>query len=450
MDQAPSLGSAGPADAQDLGAGAARPLAPTRKRSTSGGLLSKFPFIRSSGEHTSRPRSRRSTEDADSATSAPNSLPVPSFRTIPATDTAAPPPLSHAILQHQTQQGQQQKTRRRRGSLRKVALLGRGAQRERREDRGLTIDTKFLADNSAGQHGRPNVAGAVGTTSSPGQLDGAGANGSTVSVASKGDTRGLGLGISDITPRPSMEGYASRSTPNTLNVKPVEPPSRTKPLTTPTATTMRSPQDATTTDSTLTSPSISYSTTDDEDGLHMAGPVPRPPTTPSLSLSSSPISLLRPERASLSSGSESYFPGHSHPRTLGSTTPPSLQHRRSTIQRAKSPLALTALAGLSTTPLPAPEGDWDYAETEWWGWVVLIVTWTVFVIGMGSCLGVWSWAWDVGTTPYAPPELEDDPTLPIVGYYPALIILTGVMAWCWVVVAWIGMKYFRHARVSGD
>lgn len=82
--------------------------------------------------------------------------------------------------------------------------------------------------------------------------------------------------------------------------------------------------------------------------------------------------------------------------------------------------------------------------------MVLVVTWLVFVTGMGSCLGVWSWAWDVGTTPYAPPELEDDPTLPIVGYYPALIILTGVMAWVWVVVAWVGMKYFRHARVSGD
>ena len=94
--------------------------------------------------------------------------------------------------------------------------------------------------------------------------------------------------------------------------------------------------------------------------------------------------------------------------------------------------------------------EWDYSETEWWGWIILVATWTVFVVGMGSCLGVWSWAWDVGTTPYAPPELEDDPTLPIVGYYPALMILTGVMAWVWVVVAWVGMKYFRHAQVSGD
>ena len=82
--------------------------------------------------------------------------------------------------------------------------------------------------------------------------------------------------------------------------------------------------------------------------------------------------------------------------------------------------------------------------------MILILTWAVFVMGMGSCFEVWSWAWDVGETPYAPPELEDDPTLPIVGYYPALIILTGVMAWVWVVVAWVGMKYFRHAKMAGD
>ena len=93
---------------------------------------------------------------------------------------------------------------------------------------------------------------------------------------------------------------------------------------------------------------------------------------------------------------------------------------------------------------------WDYSETEWWGWIILIVTWMGFVIGMGSCFGVWSWAWDVGETPYAPPELEDDPTLPVVGYYPALIILTAVMAWVWVVVAWVGMKYFKHANISSD
>ncbi|KAK4082118.1 uncharacterized protein Triagg1_1930 [Trichoderma aggressivum f. europaeum] len=131
----------------------------------------------------------------------------------------------------------------------------------------------------------------------------------------------------------------------------------------------------------------------------------------------------------LSSGSESYYVG------LTAT------ERR---QKAKSPLSYSA------STLPQQVVGWDYSETEWWGWVVLTVTWFVFVIGMGSCFEVWRWAWDVGTTPYAPPEFEDDPTLPIVGYYPALITLTCVMAWVWVVVAWVGMKYFRHAKISGD
>lgn len=118
--------------------------------------------------------------------------------------------------------------------------------------------------------------------------------------------------------------------------------------------------------------------------------------------------------------------------------------RRRSLNQPRSPL--------SALPMDAyvQEEEWDYSETEWWGWVVLVVTWIVFVVGMGSCLEVWSWAWDVGQTPYAPPELEDDPTLPIVGYYPALIILTAVMAWVWVVVAWVGMKYFKHAKIQGD
>lgn len=128
---------------------------------------------------------------------------------------------------------------------------------------------------------------------------------------------------------------------------------------------------------------------------------------------------------------DSYFPPQ--PRNYRARPPP-----------LKSPLSSLAVS------IQTPEQEWDYSETAAWGWVLLGLTWIIFVVGMGSCFGVWSWAWDVGETPYAPPELEDDPTLPIVGYYPALIILTGVMAWVWVVVAWVGMKYFRHANISGD
>ncbi|OTA61096.1 hypothetical protein K449DRAFT_383157 [Hypoxylon sp. EC38] len=321
-----------------------------RKRSGSGGsILSKFPFLRTSDSKSSLNESRHA-----------ETAPDPSGR--------PPRALAAAI-------SQQQKTRRRRGSLRKVALLGRGAAREKREIKPLAIDTTVTAQPATGSpEGTPKPQ--------PMLAD-----------------EGLGLGISDLTPRPSMDGYARREAAPISSPLPIESESQ------------------------LTSPTISYtSTTDEEDVLSLPVRAPSP---------------LRPE-LSLSSGSESYFPNR------GSST--SIQRRRS-IKHAKSPLSLQ---GLTASPLPAAHEDHDYSETEWWGWVVLIVTWCVFVIGMGSCLNVWSWAWDVGTTPYAPPELEDDPTLPIVGYYPALIILTCIMAWVWVVVAWIGMKYFRHAKISGD
>lgn len=133
--------------------------------------------------------------------------------------------------------------------------------------------------------------------------------------------------------------------------------------------------------------------------------------------------------------SDSYFPPQ--PRLLPT--------RATTTSSRSSPLA-----SLPPTVPSADPSEWDYSETRWWGWIILVVTWVVFVVGMGSCLEVWSWAWDVGETPYAPPELEDDPTLPVVGYYPALIILTTVMAWVWVTIAWVGMKYFKHANISGD
>lgn len=123
----------------------------------------------------------------------------------------------------------------------------------------------------------------------------------------------------------------------------------------------------------------------------------------------------------------------------------SLSRRRSTRSDRRS-----SLAEVQTPSDLDLDDEWDYSETEWWGWVVLVATWIVFVVGMGSCLGVWSWAWDVGETPYAPPELEDDESLPITGYYPALMVCTAVMSWVWVVVAWVGMKYFRHAKVVGE
>ncbi|PWW77647.1 hypothetical protein C7212DRAFT_179439, partial [Tuber magnatum] len=91
------------------------------------------------------------------------------------------------------------------------------------------------------------------------------------------------------------------------------------------------------------------------------------------------------------------------------------------------------------------------ADTAYYGFVVLGATWIVFVVGMGSVLGVWEWAWDVPDSPF--PRIVNDSGVAkdaaIPGYYPALVILTCVMAWVWVVVAWMGMKYFKHAKIQG-
>lgn len=172
------------------------------------------------------------------------------------------------------------------------------------------------------------------------------------------------------------------------------------------------------------------STTDDDDVLTFD----RPANSYAAQQRES-LSLKKP----LSSAATSYFP------SITSPTDSSLSRRVSSKQSRSSPLShnITNLSSSYSEPEPH-----DYTETEYWGWIILFITWLTFAVGMGSCLEIWSWAWDVGETPKAPPELEDDPTLPIVGYYPALMVLTGVVAWIWITIAWLGMKYFRHAKIE--
>ncbi|KAM5342735.1 hypothetical protein ACJ41O_013701 [Fusarium nematophilum] len=333
---------------------------PSHRRAPSGSsLLSKFPFMKTS------PESRQSRQEHDGNGIDDNS---------PATAPRSTQRPSASVIQYQ-------KTRRRRGSLRKVALLGRGAQRERRDSRPLIIDTSHAAAYGLDPAARQ--------TESPSQIEPLDFN-----------------ATSEDTPRASIEGFTPLA--SSLGAPPAVPQ---------TASMSQSVAHAI---SHADRDVASYTSTDEEDILQIPGG----------------SAALR-QGLSMPPGPDSYF---------GSLESTISQERRRSIHRAKSPLSY---GGLSTNTINAHD-DWDYAETEWWGWVVLCATWFVFVIGMGSCLDAWTWAWDVGKTPYAPPELEDDETLPIVGYYPALIILTGVMAWVWVVVAWVGMKYFRHAKISGD
>ena len=274
---------------------------------------------------------------------------------------------------------QQKDVRKRKGSLRKTALLGGGKFRsEGRERSGSNLDAVDTAQTHNDSVKEPNVYSAP---SSP------------ISTYDIPKPRP----ISSVPPTVTMVTHPIHGDPSKISAQSNEIQIRAD---------LPRPMTA---DSTA-------STTSEEELLISSG-------------SANVISL--PPRPS-----NSYFPPQ--PRPL----PPT---RRTTPSSRSSPLASLP----PTVPSPTPS-EWDYSETRWWGWVILVVTWIVFVVGMGSCFDVWSWAWDVGETPYAPPELEDDPTLPIVGYYPALMILTTIMAWVWVTIAWVGMKYFKHATIPGD
>jgi hypothetical protein len=292
------------------------------------------------------------------------------------------------VMQHQ------RKMRRRRGSLRKTALLGtRIESKEKRSPPSRSPDTF---------HGDANNDYSTGSTPQR----------SPISPTSPD---------SELTPRGSIDRDQSIPTlywPR-LTMK--------RPAWNNASSAAHHPQNLN-----PTSPSLGdETTTDDEEGVSLPrlnNPAFRNPSGSSNGATSG-ITVPTP-----SSSSDSYF---------AIQTDSSMARQVRPTHRARSPLATHSVE-------ITPQESWDYSETEWWGWIILIVTWLVFVIGMGSCFGVWSWSWDVGETPYAPPELEDDPTLPIVGYYPALMVLTAVMAWVWVVVAWVGMKYFKHANIPGD
>ncbi|KAI9703135.1 MAG: hypothetical protein M1836_007700 [Candelina mexicana] len=333
------------------------------KRNLSGHILSKLSFLRTpQTEENPRPDPEPDKEN----------------------NSDGMPPMHHVNAMAGAVQ-QRKKTRRRKGSLRKTALLGTGKLGfEGRERSGSALGlshydsvTKNEEDKHDGVYGdHVQIHPASPQRFGPPDF---------TYIPTNGASFGKNAFADHILPPSSEDGRPMHESP-------------------------------------MTSPTLGDASTTDEDEMI---------TIPHHNVNSSAATQMLKKPSS--SGSDSYFPPQLD----------FLQHRR-TINKPKSPLGT-----LASGPTEESE-EWDYSATEWWGWVVLAVTWIVFVVGMGSCFGVWSWAWDVGETPYAPPELEDDPTLPIVGYYPALIILTAVMAWVWVVVAWVGMKYFKHAKITGD
>ncbi|SMY22051.1 unnamed protein product [Zymoseptoria tritici ST99CH_1A5] len=391
------------------------PTKPTpHKRSGSGSILGRFNFLRNSSETKGdkekenglqSPKSHKSSKSIDD--DAPEHSPIS-----PEKGESA----MAAVLKSPT-------TRKRKGSLRKTALLGgRKLAAEGRERRN-----SLLSRSSSTKHIQPQVptVDAITQTAAVPNDEGdddedheatsslhSGFSYEQVPAASSSSSD---AGWSRDSPAVASTRLALLTDHRNHEAAPISNPGNlsvaTKGLDSPMETHSRGPSYA--------------STTDDDDML-------------TFDVRHSPASFLPKP---LTSAATSYFPIPSAAE-LSSALTRSLSSKK---HRKTSPLSHSITNASFATDSEQPH---DYTETEYWGWVILIVTWITFAVGMGSCLEIWSWAWDVGETPYAPPELEDDPTLPIVGYYPALIVLTGVVSWVWITVAWIGMKYFRHAKIE--
>lgn len=369
-----------------------KPPSPTlTRKGRSGSLFSKLSFLHNSADDAAKDPHKDAAKPPEAHEAAAPETHDPS-RDI----TSSRNPIMQSVF------GAQSQARKRKGSLRKTALLGM------RRDRRPTNTDPTKRSNLV-QHEGTAVAGLVVESSSP--------TDDAVSPSDEAISPGSDNHAHEFVSEEKHTGAALN--PNVIVQ--VSPPT-TMPRNGPASTDM-------------TSPTPSFTSTTDEDTEILV---------------SSPLShLSTPTSASLPPPSTTASPSPSPPSSEASASLILPPRRRSNIGiHPKSPLGSPLAA--SESPLEGLEDEWDYTETAWWGWVVLIVTWIVFVVGMGSCFGVWSWAWDVGEKADAPPDLEDDPTLPIVGYYPALIVLTSVVSWVWVVVAWVGMKYFKHAKIQGD
>lgn len=349
-------------------------------------LSGSFPFFRSG-----------SGGDHSSGGSKPTSPTSPTFSN---NDTPPSPRQGHGSAMAFAVQ--QRSTRKRKGSLRKTALLGTGKLRmdTGKERQEVLSSTEEIAPFKHGQEATPTI-----------------------------ETKVLTVPLSPSTP-------VDVTTPRPF---PVPPP---VPMVTHPVHGDPSKISSASTEKNVFQRSLPWAASDPNAGIGAGVGIGSAQSTASTtSDDESPTSPHPPLQIGsglkdpLATVTDSYFP----------LQPRLLPRPRPTTPKSRSPLAALP----PSIPAPPPS-EWDYSETRWWGWLILTVTWLVFVVGMGSCFEVWSWAWDVGETPYAPPELEDDPTLPIVGYYPALIILTSVMAWVWCVTAWVGMKYFKHANISAD
>jgi hypothetical protein len=83
------------------------------------------------------------------------------------------------------------------------------------------------------------------------------------------------------------------------------------------------------------------------------------------------------------------------------------------------------------------------------GILILAITWTIFIVGVGAVLNIWT----IPNTIFqnvSEGEVDEygDPMddFPVKNYYSLAILLIPVMLWLWSVVSWTALKLFKHSK----
>ncbi|AWU77810.1 hypothetical protein CAS74_002518 [Pichia kudriavzevii] len=94
-----------------------------------------------------------------------------------------------------------------------------------------------------------------------------------------------------------------------------------------------------------------------------------------------------------------------------------------------------------------------------YGYSIIVVTWLVFTVSIGTIFNLWEWCLDVGSVKewllknrwislvYREVSLQEKP---VENYYIFVFFLNFVILWIWAVSSWISMKLFRHSKGGGS
>ncbi len=94
------------------------------------------------------------------------------------------------------------------------------------------------------------------------------------------------------------------------------------------------------------------------------------------------------------------------------------------------------------------------SNLEFYGYLIIIVTWAMFVVSIGCIFNLWEWCLgnDNPLLQYIIDQtlvLDGDGMAVVDNYYIYSLFLSFVIIWIWCVISWISMKLFRHTKGSG-